>query len=121
MCWNLELMNGFKGIKHEKRFFVNNQGFEGCSFLKRRIGSLQDQYTFSKHPHPVLMFNEKPFESLTQAKQFACYRAQNKKPKTGLFILCAIRDSNPWPSPRQGDALPTELTAQISLPSHYSK
>ena len=28
-------------------------------------------------------------------------------------MWCAIQDSNLWPSPRQGDALPTELTAQL--------
>ena len=27
------------------------------------------------------------------------------------ILMCAIRDSNPWPTPRQGVALPTELTA----------
>lgn len=26
--------------------------------------------------------------------------------------LCALRDSNPWPTPRQGVALPTELSAR---------
>jgi hypothetical protein len=30
-----------------------------------------------------------------------------------LIFWCAVRDSNPWPSPRQGDALPTELTAHL--------
>ncbi len=28
-----------------------------------------------------------------------------------FFSMCAVRNSNPRPSPRQGDALPTELTA----------
>lgn len=28
------------------------------------------------------------------------------------YVLCAVRDSNPWPTPRQGVALPAELTAQ---------
>ena len=31
-----------------------------------------------------------------------------------FFTLCAIQDSNLWPTPRQGVALPTELTAHNS-------
>ena len=33
-------------------------------------------------------------------------------PKSRSPLLCAIQDSNLWPTPRQGVALPTELTAQ---------
>ena len=43
------------------------------------------------------------------------YSILAKSPKTGdILTLCAVRDSNPWPTPRQGVALPTELTARRS-------
>ena len=38
-----------------------------------------------------------------------------------IYLLCTIQDLNLWPSPRQGDALPTELTVHILKTKNISK
>src|SRR3989338_2522779 len=53
-----------------------------------------------------------PWSFCTLNQRYSCFIAGCFYGKH--FHRCAVRDSNPWPSPRQGDALPTELTARHS-------
>lgn len=94
-------------------FFVGDKGFGHKYFSAEKLYFLWSGIFCSSS---LTKFHDLSSIVFVATKIYLRFAQVQKNPQKWEFlVLCAIRDSNPWPTPRQGVALPTELTAQYNL------